>query len=157
MKNLTLIALAFVLVGSSDATPAARQLSDGIVCDGGDAISCRHIIQATRELTGMLTTSNPAPLRRHLDPRALWVSTTGVVRSGQELIQFISRDSPRATARLDGASVRFFGDVAIVTWSESWTAPGAAVPAGRLAGVDTWAKRRGRWRIIAIAESRVAL
>lgn len=104
----------------------------------------------------MLTTGDPAPLRRYLDPRALWVSTRGEVRSGAQLIEAISRDTRRATATLDRAAVRFFGDVAIVTWAESWTAPGALVEAGRLAGVDTWARQRGRWRIVSTAETRLA-
>ena len=124
-------------------------------CDGGDEESCRYILRATEDLTGMLVTGDPAPLRRHLDPRALWVSTSGDVRSGEQLIAAVSGEARRATASLDRAYVRFCGDVAAVTWAESWTAPAASVTAGRLAGVDIWANREGNWRIVATAESRL--
>ncbi len=155
MRTYALAALMLVLAGTADAAPAAAPANDERSCDGGDTVSCRYIIQATREFTSMLTTSDPAPLRRHLDSRALWVSTAGIVHTGEQLIQSVSRDSPRAVATLDRVNVRFYDNVAIVIWSESWTSPGAAVPAGRLAGVDTWARRRGRWRLVLTAESRV--
>lgn len=135
------------------SVPTCAQPVGASVCDGGDRKSCSYIVAATAELTTMLTTADPAPLRRHLDRQALWISSAGQVRTGAQLMAFVARDVRRATARLDSVSVRFFGDVAIVTWKESWTAPGAKVAAGRLGGVDTWARRGGRWRIIATAEA----
>lgn len=147
-----LLLLTAMMAGLAGKARAEEPLG----CDGGDRKSCRYILAATRELTRMLTTADPAPLQRHLDRRALWVSPSGEVRSGAELIEAISRDTRRATATLDRASVRFFGNVAIVTWEESWTAPGKPVEAGRLAGVDTWALHEGRWRIVATAETRLA-
>jgi hypothetical protein len=146
-----------LLVGLSTcgSVQAIGQAGTATSCDGGDPASCRYILRATEDLTGMLVTSNPAPLRRHLDPRAIWISSRGDVRSGEQLIAAVAGDSPRASASLDRANVRFFGDVAVVTWAESWTAPGRNVPAGRLAGMDTWAKIKGRWRIVATAESRL--
>lgn len=121
-------------------------------CDGGRPRDCREIVAATAALTQMLVTSDPAPLRRYLDPRALWVTASGAIRSGDDLIASIRRDTPRAAATLDHVRVRFFGDSAIVVWRESWTAPGAS---GALAGVDTWVRRRGKWRIVTTAENRV--
>lgn len=145
--------LAFlVMIGSAQATAQVRGVTS---CEGGDPQSCHYILRATEDLTGMLVSGDPGPLRRHLDPRALWVSTRGDVRSGEQLIASVAQDSRRATSMLDRANVRFFGDVAVVTWAESWTAPSLSVPAGRLAGVDTWVKRDGLWRIIATAESRL--
>jgi hypothetical protein len=138
------------------SVPACAQPVGASVCDGGDRKSCSYIVAATAELTSMLTTANPAPLRRHLDREALWISSAGQLRTGAQLMAFVARDVRRATARLDRVSVRFFGDVAIVTWKESWTAPGTTAAAGRLGGVDTWAKRRGRWRIIATVEAHLA-
>ncbi|MGJ3628585.1 nuclear transport factor 2 family protein [Sphingomonas sp. MMS24-JH45] len=97
---------------------------------------CDEIV-ATAALTQMLVSSDPTPLRRYLDPRALWISASGATRSGDELIAFVRRDTPRSTARLDAVRVRFFGATAVVVWREfSWTAAGAA---GALAGVDSWA------------------
>lgn len=157
MNNFTFAALTLVLAGTADAAAVAAQANAESNCDGGDAASCRYIIQATREFTRMLTTSDPAPLRRDLDLRALWISATGLVRTGEQLIQSVSRDRPRAAATLDRVNVRFFDNVAIVTWSESWIASGAAVPAGRLAGVDTWVRRRTSWKVVATAERRVPL
>ncbi len=149
MVTTTLAVAAGMIAGT---TASAR--SDGAVrCDGGDRGSCRFILAAEAELTRMLVTADPAPLRRHLDPRALWITTRGEVRSGAEFIDFVSRDTRRATARLDRADVRFFGDVAVVRWTESWTAPGTAVPAGRISGIDTWARQRGRWRIVMMTET----
>lgn len=140
---------AFAL--SSGAQLHARPSTTG--CDGGDEASCRLILKATAELTGMLVTSDPAPLRQHLDPRAIGVSARGQVRSGKDLIALVAGDKPRATAKLDAANVRFFGETAIVTWTESWTAPGRTPSAGRLSGVDSWARRAGQWKIVATAES----
>ncbi|MHA6723727.1 nuclear transport factor 2 family protein [Sphingomonas sp. RS2018] len=97
---------------------------------------------------------NPAPLRRHLDPRAIWVASDGQVRSGAQLIDLVSRDARRATARLEYARVRFFSNVAIVTWRETWTAPDATVKAGELTGVDAWVKTDQRWRLVSTAEVR---
>jgi hypothetical protein len=141
--------------GTMVVTPAASRDEGSRACDGGDQKSCRFILAVTAELTKMLTTGDPAPMQRHLDPRALWVSTGGKVRTGAQLIEAIRRDERRTSSRLDRANVRFFGNVAIVTWGESWTAPGATVQAGRLAGVDTWAMHEGRWRIVTTAETRL--
>jgi hypothetical protein len=152
MLKTGLLAAAGMVAGSS----AVAQDGGALNCDGGDRNSCRYILAAEAELTNMLVTADPAPLRRHLDPRALWITTRGEVRSGAEFVDFISRDTRRATAKLERAHVRFFGDVATVTWEESWTAPGTSIPAGRLAGVDTWARQRGRWRLITMTETRLA-
>ncbi len=139
-------------LASVSADAGSPKLTD---CAGGDPKSCNYILAATAELTTMLTNSDPAPLRRHLDPRALWVSTRGEVRTGAELIEVVRTDTRRATARLDRANARFFGNVAIVTWEESWTAPGATAASGRLAGVDTWARRHGHWKLITTVETRL--
>ena len=152
----TLIAEVLLLSATIATTPVRTPAGRSSDCDGGDHYSCRYILAATEAFTGMLATGDPGPLRRNLDPRALWVSSGGEVRSGAQLIEAVSRDTRRATARLDHAKVRFFGNVAIVTWEESWTAPAAAVKAGRLAGVDTWVRRGRRWRVISTAETRLA-
>ncbi|KQS01903.1 hypothetical protein ASG11_13840 [Sphingomonas sp. Leaf357] len=144
---------ALLLATGMAATGAAAQNGTSIACDGGDPESCRFILTVTAELTDMLKTGDPTPLQRHLDPRALWVQSNGKVLAGTELIAAVRRDVRRATSKLDRANVRFFGNVAIATWEESWTAPGAVHEAGRLAGVDTWAKHRNRWRIITTAET----
>lgn len=123
-------------------------------CHGGDRRDCRFILDATAELTTMLTSGDPAPFVRHLDPDALWISATGDIRSAAQLIDMVRRDDRRATAQLDRATVRIRGDLATVVWQESWTAPRAAVTSGRLAGVDTWVKRGRRWRIVSTVEMR---
>ena len=143
-----LVAASAAFSGPADAAPEGAAS-----CNGGDRRSCAYIIAATTELTSMLVTANPRPLQRHLHPRALWVSTRGEVRTGAQLIEAITRDAPRAAARLDQVSVHFFGDTAIVTWQESWTSPKADPASGRLAGVDTWSRHRGRWRIVATTEA----
>ena len=154
MLNSVFIVLVLAAAGAIDARPAPGPAkADMVVCEGGDASSCLHIVAATRALTRMLVTADPAPLRQHLDPRALWISSTGVVRSGAQLIRMVRGDVPRATATLDNVRVRFFDRGAVVTWRESWTSPGAAVSSGTLAGVDMWIRRRGRWAIVATTES----
>jgi hypothetical protein len=139
-------AMALALASGGEAAAATEP------CEGGRPGDCRAIVAATKALTRMLVTSDPAPLRRYLDPRALWVTASGATRSGDDLIASVRRDTPRAAARLDHVRVRFFGDTAMVVWRESWTAPGAS---GALAGVDTWVRRRGKWRIVTTAEYRV--
>lgn len=151
MKMVTVALL--IIAGMIAASTASAQSDGAFRCDGGDRSSCRYILAAEAELTRMLVTAGPAPLHRHLDPRALWVTTRGEVRSGAEFVDFVSRDTRRATAKLDRADVRFFGDVAVVRWSESWTAPGTAAPAGTISGIDTWARQRGRWRIVVMTET----
>ena len=151
MKGLIAILVPLLVLNTAaQARSQANQVSD---CVGGDHDSCRYILAATAAFTGMLTTGDPTPLRRYLSTRALWVSSGGEVRSGAELIEAVIRDTRRATASLEHAEVRFFGDVAIVTWRESWTAPDTAVKAGRLAGVDTWVRQGGRWMVVATAET----
>jgi hypothetical protein len=135
-----------VALSMTGSAQVIAQVGPVTSCDGGDEESCRYILQATEDSTGMLVTGDPAPLRRHLDSRALWISTSGEVRSGEQLIAAVSGDARRATASLERANVRFFGNVAVVTWAESWTAPAACVPAGRLAGVDTWVDHDGTSR-----------
>lgn len=110
---------------------------------------------ATKAFTTMLVTADPSPLQRHLDPRALWVLSDGEVRSGPQLIDMVRRDTRRTTAKLDHAEVRFFANVAVVTWRESWTAPHAPVKAGQLAGVDTWMRRGRTWMVISTVETQL--
>jgi len=60
--------------------------------------------------------------------------------------------------RLDGAEVRFFGpDIAVVYGAESKT---VALPDSNherrcLVWTDTWARRNGKWQIIAVQDNRV--
>ncbi|WP_315760668.1 nuclear transport factor 2 family protein [Sphingomonas sp. Y38-1Y] len=147
---------ATLLLAIPAASPIHAQVASPGTCDGGRASDCRLLLAATMAFTDMLRTADPTPLRRHLDPRALWITVDGKVRSGADLIETVGRDAKRATATIERADVRFFGDVAIVTWQESWTAPDAAVKQGRLAGVDTWAQRGRTWKLVKTAEVRLA-
>jgi len=135
--------------------PAGLQNGRSRECDGADRSSCRYIFDATEAFTKMLVTADPAPLQRHLDPRALWILSDGQVRSGLQLIDTVRRDTRRATARLDHAHVRLFANVAIVTWRESWTAPDATVKVGQLAGVDTWFRHGRTWKVLSTVETRL--
>lgn len=137
------------------AAPGGVTVEQPSTCDGGDGLGCRYILDATSSFANMLVTANPAPLQRHLDPRAIWVSSEGEVRSGAQLIDLVRHDMRRTTARLDHAQVRFFANVAVVTWQESWTAPAALVKAGRLAGVDTWVRRGRTWMVVSTVETRL--
>ncbi|MEH3035838.1 MAG: nuclear transport factor 2 family protein [Sphingomonas adhaesiva] len=146
--------MAAALLAMIATAPTASPGSAVTACHGGDRRDCRFILDATRELTTMLTSGDPAPFERYLDPRALWIGASGDIRSAAQLIDTVRRDDRRATARLDRATVRILDGVATVAWQESWTAPGAAVAAGRLAGVDTWVKRGRGWRIVSTVETR---
>lgn len=149
--------IAAMLAASAiiSTAPVRAQDARPLTCDGTDRSSCRYILDATEAFTKMLVTADPAPLQRHLDPQAVWILSDGEVRSGSQLIDTVRRDMRRTTAQLDHAQVRFFANVAIVTWRESWTAPDATVKVGQLAGVDTWIRQSGTWKVLSTVKTRL--
>lgn len=142
------IILPLLLVPLLAAAPAPP-----IDCEG-DAAMCRTVIAAEKALTLMLSTSDPAPFREHLDERAIYVLADGKQRTKAEMIAIVGKERPHDGATLDRLTVRQFGDTAIALWTESWTDRAPAPKTGTTHGMDTWVRRDGKWRIIATREVR---
>ncbi len=92
---------------------------------------------------------------RLLSADVTFVGTSGSLRDKQGYVESRASSSiPRATSyTIRDLSVRFYGQVAVVTGTEETTGASVAYK-GRFTHV--WARRAGRWRLVAIQRTDIA-
>ena len=94
-------------------------------------------------------------VKRILADDVVWVLDGKVIGKAQAVMAAANGPYDFLSNHLDYAHVRFFGDVAVVQGSETWTRKGGRK--GHFVWTDTWVRRNGQWQIVAAEDVSVPL
>jgi uncharacterized protein (TIGR02246 family) len=111
----------------------------------------RRILELERASDVAYVRKDTAAFGRYLAPDYREFAPDGHIRGRAAALAAIANDTMRITsASLDTASIRVQGDAAVVLAALTMRgAPGAQSSAARLWYTDTWARRGGRWLLVA--------
>jgi hypothetical protein len=121
-----------------------------------DARTVRTICDLEREWGQSLVSGDPKVVERMLADDFVGVDTKGkLYRKAAEVgwVRSAGASSHFTSDIMNDVIIRFYGITAVAQGSDSWT--GKSSKKGRFVWTDVWAKRHGRWQIVA-TESLVA-
>ncbi len=129
---------------------AARTAPSG----GTDVQATQSLIEdAERRWVEAVTTGDTAVVETTLSDDFTGTAPDGNAFDKKVMVDLI-RGAPQEyiSNRLDGMTVKFYGDVAIAQGSETWERRTQLPKKGRFVWTDTWMLRGGKWQIIAGAD-----
>lgn len=89
----------------------------------GETTVCQTLVAGEKGLAAMLVSGDVSVVQRLFADDVVWTLANGDRWTKQEAIVAL-RDAPKmASSQLLRASVRQYGNFAIVSWSESWRNP----------------------------------
>jgi ketosteroid isomerase-like protein len=102
-----------------------------------------------------VATNDASVVTRILADDVVWVLDGKVLDKARAVKGAQTAGDSFVSNHLDYANVRFFGDVAIVQGSETWTRKDGRK--GHFVWVDTWVRRGGQWQIVAAEDDSVPI
>jgi hypothetical protein len=141
-------ALGLVMAAPALAADAPPKAKSPRVRPGNPALA--YIVESERLWADSLATGKTSDVERILADDFIGVAPDGKLRDKAQII-VETRGSPVefASNRINGVTVRFFGDTAVAQGSETWERRGVDHARGRFIWTDTWLRRHGQWRIVA--------
>ena len=115
----------------------------------------RYIQESEAAWAASVATNDASVVKRILADDVVWVLDGRIIGKAQAVTAAASGPYDFLSNHLEYAHVRFFGDVAVVQGSESWTRKGGRK--GRFVWTDTWVRRNGEWQIVAAEDVSVPL
>jgi len=102
-----------------------------------------------------VATNDASVVKRILADDVVWVLDGRVIGKAQAVSEASGGPYDFLSNHLEYANVRFFGEVAVVQGSETWTRKGGKK--GRFVWTDTWVRRKGQWQIVAAEDVSVPI
>jgi uncharacterized protein (TIGR02246 family) len=124
-------------------TPAAAGPREGA------ADAHREIEAGERAWGQAFVTGDVATAERLLADDFAGVSPGGATYSKADLLKGLRTDPHETSDRIDGLTIRLYGDTAIAQAHEHMVGPPPELKPSETVFTDTWVRRGGRWRIVA--------
>jgi ketosteroid isomerase-like protein len=135
----------------SDANPAESKPAANSSSSSGAGSAEADLLKVEREWLDAYMKSDFATLERiKADDYSITYSTGEVMTKAQEIAKLKSMPAGAFKLNTEGTKVRVYGDTAVLTGAliQSWTDNGKQMDV-RLRYTDVWAKRNGRWQVVA--------
>lgn len=107
----------------------------------------RYIQQSEAAWSESVATNDASVVTRILADDVVWVLDGKILDKAQAVKNAANGPYHFASAHLDYAHVRFFGEVAVVQGSETLTEKDGSK--SHSVWIDTWVHRNGQWQIVA--------
>ena len=141
--SLTSSVLALLLLAGCSHAPVAA--SDSY------AEAERYIIECSRDWAESVVTGDRSKRKIYFAEDFIGTDTKGRRYDKSQVTRETGPAKQIISNKLDDVSVRFFGDTAIAHGSETWTRKDGST--GRYVWTDIWAKRDGRWQVVAAQDA----
>ena len=141
--SLTSSVLALLLLAGCSHAPVAA--SDSY------AEAERYIIECSRDWAESVVTGDRSKHKIYFAEDFIGTDTKGRRYDKSQVTRETGPAKQIISNKLDDVSVRFFGDTAIAHGSETWTRKDGST--GRYVWTDIWAKRDGRWQVVAAQDA----
>ena len=115
----------------------------------------RYIKDSEAAWAASVATNDASVVKRILAEDCVWVLDGEIFTKARAVSDAESGPGNFVSNHLEYANVRFFGDMAVVQGSETWTLKSGKK--GRFIWTDTWLRRNGRWQIVAAEDVSVAI
>jgi ketosteroid isomerase-like protein len=115
----------------------------------------RYIQESEAAWAASVATNDTSVVKRILADDLVWVLDGRVIDKAAAVTGAANGPYDFLSNHLEYAHVRFFGDVAVVQGSETWTRKSGKK--GRFVWTDTWVRRNGQWQIVAAEDVSVPL
>jgi ketosteroid isomerase-like protein len=116
--------------------------ADGAYSQSGVA---RYIQESEAAWAASVATNDSSVVQRILADDVVWI-LDGRILDKAQAVAGAARGPHVLSNHPEYANVRFFGDVAVVQGSESWTRQDGQK--GRFVWMDTWVRRKCQWQIV---------
>jgi len=130
-------------------------------CTYSETEARRYIEDSERQWAESVPTSDTTVLKRILADDFVWVNPDGArIRwnKADTIADAAAGPGDFVSNHVDEVSVRFFGNTALATGSESWVQKDATgrIRKGRFVWSDVWMRRSGRWLLVQAQDQAVA-
>ena len=115
----------------------------------GEATARREIETGERAWGQAFVHGDAAALERLLADDFVGISPGGKTYTKAQMLKDLRTDPHETADRIDGLSVRFYGDTAIAQAHEHVVGPPPELEPSETVFTDTWVRRGGRWRVVA--------
>jgi ketosteroid isomerase-like protein len=111
----------------------------------------RYIIECSRDWAESVVTGDRSKRRIYFADDFIGTDTKGRRYDKAQVTRETGPAKQIISNQIDDVSVRFFGDTAIAHGSETWVRKDGST--GRYVWTDIWAKREGRWQVVAAQDA----
>lgn len=155
--NRTVAAAAPATAGVATPSPVVQQPSAKIT--GSEQHSQRdaqkYIEDSEAAWAESVSTNDTSVVKRIMADDCVWVLDGRVLDKAHAVAEAAQGPGDFMSNHLDYAHLRFFGDIAIVQGSETWTRKNGKT--GHFVWTDTWIQRNNQWQIVAAEDTIVPI